>query len=79
MCYVKPAIKDNTNTLVSALIQGPPASCLLFQKPRVKPNPSHLNFLFLSALGGIEEIGLASGQYTLGIHAQLQRVFYRWA
>ena len=45
----------------------------------VKLNPSHLNLLFISALGGIEEIGLASGQYTLGIHAQLQRVLYRWA
>ena len=46
---------------------------------RVKPNPSHLHFLFISTLGSIEEVGLAFGQYTLGIHAQLQRVFYRWA
>ena len=46
---------------------------------RVKPNPSHLQFLFISTLGSIEEVGLASGQYTLGIHAQLQSVLYRWA
>ena len=79
MFYVKPAIKYNTNTLVSALIQGPPASCLLFQKPRVKPNPSHLDFLFISALGGTEKVGFAFGQYTARIQAQFQLVLYRWA
>ena len=78
MFFVKPAIKDNT--LVSALDSRSSTKLFIVSKScRVKLNPSHLNLLFISALGGIEEIGLASGQYTLGIHAQLQRVLYRWA
>jgi hypothetical protein len=73
MFYVKPAIKDNT--LVSTMDSRSSTKLFIVSKAcRVKPNPSHLHFLDIATLGSTEKICLAFGQYSVGIHAQLQRI-----